>query len=81
MPRRFQGALGLAAAGRKGGGGYTLEFWGGSVATPLATGRKGGGGGGRAAAFLGSQRPRNVRVREWQWARWGVVQMAFLRWH
>jgi hypothetical protein len=80
VPRHFQGALGLAAAGRKGGGGRTLAFWGGSIATPSATGREGGVGGGRAAAFWGSQHPRNGRVGERQWARCGVKRMAFLRW-
>ena len=81
MPQQFQGAFGLAAAGRKGGGGCTLAFWGGSVATPLTTGREGSGGNGRAAAFLGSQRPRDGRVGGQQWARCGVVRMAVLRWH
>ncbi len=78
MPRHFQGALGLAAAGRKGGGKHILAFGGGSIATSSATGREGVGSGGRTAAFLGSGRPRDGRVGEQQWARCGIVRMAFL---
>ena len=43
-----QGACGLAAAGREGGGGCALAFRGGSVATPALaslSGREGGGSG------------------------------------
>ncbi len=50
----------------------------GSVATPLATGREDGGGGGLAAAFWGSQCPRDNRVGEQQWVCCGIVRMAFL---
>ncbi len=80
MPRRCQGAFGLAAAGRKGGGRRALAFWGGSIATPLVMGREGGGGGGRAAACWGARHPCYGWVGEWQWACCGIVRMAFLRW-
>ncbi len=77
VSRRCQGAFGLAAAGRKGGCGRALAFWGSSVATPSATGREGGGGGGHATAFWGARRSRDSRVGEWQWACCGIVRMAF----
>ena len=64
MPQRCQFAFWLAVAGRKGGGGRALAFRGGSIATPLATGREVGGGNGHATVFGGAQRLHDGRVRE-----------------
>ena len=51
VSRQCQGALGLAAAGGKGGDGCALAFWRNCVATPSAMGREGGGGVGRALSI------------------------------
>ncbi len=78
--KALSGCFWVGSSRRKGGGGHALAFRGGSISTPLATGREGGGGGGRAAAFWGARHPRNSRVGEWQWACCGIVRLSFLRW-
>ena len=63
------GVCRVAEVGRKGGGGRTMVFRGGSVATPSTTGKEGGGGGprqeGRVVTVVGVPRcfgGRNVRT-------------------
>jgi hypothetical protein len=55
VPWRCQGAVGLAATGRKGGDGRAQAFQSDSAATPSVMGREGGGGVGHVVAFWGAQ--------------------------